>query len=166
LIRAAARLRGQGIDVTVRIAGQSDSGRPDYRNELADLAKTIGVADRVEFLGAIPEEFVRAELEQAHVFVLASLEEPLGVAIMEAMAMEMPIVVTGAGGVPELVHDGIDGLLVPPRDPDRLAARIAEVLRDADLARRLSAASRAAIATGFHSGISADRLMEQVAALR
>jgi glycosyltransferase involved in cell wall biosynthesis len=166
LIRAAARLRGQGIDVTVRIAGQSDSGRPDYRNELADLAKTIGVADRVEFLGAIPEEFVRAELEQAHVFVLASLEEPLGVAIMEAMAMEMPIVVTGAGGVPELVHDGIDGLLVPQRDPDRLAARIAEVLRDADLARRLSAASRATIATGFHSGISADRLVEQVAALR
>jgi glycosyltransferase involved in cell wall biosynthesis len=166
LIRAAARLRGQGIDVTVRIAGQSDSGRPDYRNELADLAKTIGVADRVEFLDAIPEEFVRAELEQAHVFALASLEEPLGVAIMEAMAMEMPIVVTGAGGVPELVHDGIDGLLVPPRDPDRLADRIAEVLRDVELARRLSAASRATIATGFHSGISADRLVEQVAALR
>lgn len=80
--------------------------------------------------------------------------------------MEMPIVVTGAGGVPELVHDGIDGLLVPPRDPDRLADRIAEVLRDAELARRLSAASRATIATGFHSGISADRLLEQVAVLR
>lgn len=162
LIRAAARLRGQGIDVKLRIAGQSDSGRPDYRNELMDIARTIGVADRVEFLGAIPEEFVRAELEQAHVFSLASLEEPLGVAIMEAMAMEAPVVVTGAGGVPELVTDGVDGLIVPPRDPDRLAARLAEVLRDPELAKKLSAAARPTILERFHAGVSADRLIEQV----
>src|SRR5207244_5147956 len=146
LIRAIAHLRDRGLDVGLRIAGQTDSGRPDYRIELVALAESLGVADRVELLGAIPEELVRGELERAHVFALASLEEPLGVAIMEAMAMDLPVVVTGAGGVPELVHDGVDGLLVPPRDPARLAERIADVLRAPELARRLSAAARPTIA--------------------
>jgi glycosyltransferase involved in cell wall biosynthesis len=55
-------------------------------------------------------------LEEAHVFALASLGEPLGVAIIEAMSLGTPVAVSGAGGVPGLVSDGQDGLLVPPAD--------------------------------------------------
>jgi glycosyltransferase involved in cell wall biosynthesis len=71
--------------------------------------------DSVVLLGAVSEEVVRKELSEAHAFVLGSLAEPLGVAIMEAMAMRVPVGVTGAGGVAELVDDGVDGLLVPVR---------------------------------------------------
>ncbi len=70
------------------------------------------------------EDTVNESLEKAQVFVLASWHEPLGFAIMEAMAMEMPVVVTGSGEVKELVDDGIDGLLVEPQSPEQLADAI------------------------------------------
>ena len=70
------------------------------------------------------EDTVNESLEKAQVFVLASWHEPLGVTIMEAMAMEMSVVVTGSGGVKELVDDGIDGLLVEPQSPEQLADAI------------------------------------------
>jgi colanic acid/amylovoran biosynthesis glycosyltransferase len=97
-------------------------------------------------------------LQAAHVFALASHEEALGVATMEAMAMSVPVVVTRVGGVPELVTDGVEGLLVPPRDPAALAAAVAHVLRDADLAERMGRAGRTKVEKAFHSRLSAERL--------
>jgi hypothetical protein len=85
--------------------------------------------------------------------VLGSLEEPLGVAIMEAMAMRVPVVVTGAGGVPELVDDGVDGLLVPAREPGRMADSLLRLLRDPGSRPRLSESGRRKIETSFHSGV-------------
>jgi glycosyltransferase involved in cell wall biosynthesis len=61
----------------------------------------LDLGDAITLLGAVSEEAVQASLEKAHVFVLASLGEPLGVATMEAMAMGVPVVVTNAGGVTE-----------------------------------------------------------------
>jgi len=108
----------------------------------------------------VSEDTVNESLEKAQVFVLASWHEPLGVAIMEAMAMEMPVVVTGSGGVKEFVDDGIDGLLVEPQAPEQLGDAIAQVLQNPELALRLSQESQKKIMAKFSHGRSAETLAQ------
>jgi glycosyltransferase involved in cell wall biosynthesis len=158
LIRAVAHLRKQGIEAHLHIAGEEDSQSGGYRKVLGQLIVELGLVDQIKLLGAVPEETVCAELQEAHVFALASLEEPLGVVIMEAMALEVPVVVTGRGGVAELVSNGVDGLLIDPRNPLQMSEAIAKVLRDRSLARQLSDTGRRTIETSFHSGVSAEVL--------
>jgi len=166
LIRAVGLLVERGIDAHLHIAGASDSSASlvqDYRTGLERLIEELGLAGRVRLLGAVSEEVVRSELAACHVFALASLAEPLGVALMEAMSMEVPVVATGAGGVPELIDDGVEGILVPPRDPVRLADALERILKDPELASRLGHAGRRRVMNEFHSGVSAQtiaRLLE------
>jgi colanic acid/amylovoran biosynthesis glycosyltransferase len=161
LIRAIALLRDRGIEAHLKIAGEDDSGGP-YRKQLEQLIAELHLQDRITLLGAVSENVVRSELEAAHVFALGSLHEPLGVAIMEAMAMEAPVVVTGAGGVPELVDDEANGLLVNPRNPSEMADAIAKILNDAALAARLSRAGREKVMRSFDSSISAKAIAQQL----
>jgi colanic acid/amylovoran biosynthesis glycosyltransferase len=154
VVKAVARVRDQGLDVRLHIAGEDDTGG-GMRRLLEQLKTELRLTEAVVLLGAVSEDVVRKELSEAHAFVLGSLEEPLGVAIMEAMAMRVPVVVTGAGGVPELVDDGKDGLLVPAREPGRMAESLLRLLRDPGLASRLSESGRRKIETSFHSGVSA-----------
>lgn len=153
LVRALAVLRHQGLDAELRIIGEG----PDRADIERAIAET-GVSAHVRLLGARPEAAVRDELEKAHVFALASHAEAIGVATMEAMCMGLPVVVTGVGGVPELVRDGVDGLLVPARDPPAMAKAIGSVLRDPDRARRMGESGAARVRAQFHSGVSAERL--------
>lgn len=159
LIRAVALLREQGIDATAHIAGEDEQGGSGFRKTLEALIDELGVNDHVELLGAVDEGRVRRELEEAHAFVLPSYHEPLGVAIMEAMAMQTPVVTTRQGGVTELVDEGVDGLLVNAKDVEPLAEQVAKLLRDPDLALRLSTTSRSKIREQFHSGLSAAAIM-------
>jgi glycosyltransferase involved in cell wall biosynthesis len=108
----------------------------------------------------VSEDTVNESLEKAQVFVLASWHQPLGVAIMEAMAMEMPVVVTGSGGVKELVDDGIDGVLVEPQAPEQLGDAIAQVLQNPELALSLSQKSRKKIMAKFSHDPSAETLAQ------
>jgi glycosyltransferase involved in cell wall biosynthesis len=161
LLRAVSKLREQGLDVRLQIAGADDVGGA-CREGLERLRDELRLGENIRLLGAVSEEEVRKGLAESHAFVLASLEEPLGVAIMEAMALNVPVVVTGTGGVPELVDDGVDGLLVPPRDPGTMAAALLKLLRDPDLAARLSRAARLKIESSFHSGVGAAALRRGV----
>ena len=77
-------------------------------------------------------------------------------------AMQAPVVTTGAGGVKELVDDGVDGLLVDPKQPQQLADAIARILRDPELAARLSSAGRRKIEQSFHSGVSAQVIARNI----
>ena len=122
------------------------------------LIDELSLNGKATLLGALPEEMVRSEFEAAHVFALASHNEALGVATMEAMAMELPVVVTGVGGVAELVADGIDGVLAEPKSPSRLAESLRRVLGEPSLAKRLGEAGRRKIEARFHSGLSAQRI--------
>jgi colanic acid/amylovoran biosynthesis glycosyltransferase len=166
LVRAVQLVAGRGIDARLTIAGEDETGGDAYHKTLASLIDALGVSDRVQLLGAVSESRVRDELEQAHVFALASLAEPLGVAIMEAMAMSVPVVVTGAGGVPELVDRDVDGLLVDPRDPAAMADRIEQLARNPARARELGERGREKVERAFQSDRSAAVLERCMAAVR
>jgi colanic acid/amylovoran biosynthesis glycosyltransferase len=155
LAAAIAQLRSEGVDVRLRIAGEDDAGGSGYRAQLEKTIRDLGLVEAVELLGAISDARVRQELEAAHVFALASHHEPLGVAIMEAMALSLPVVVTSGGGVVELVDDTIDGLLVPPKDATRMAQQIITIARDPERARAMGLNARAKIEKSFDSGLSA-----------
>jgi colanic acid/amylovoran biosynthesis glycosyltransferase len=163
-VRAVALLRQQGIDARLTIAGQDDTQGGSYRKMLDGLIAELELEGCVKLLGAVSEETVRQHLENSHAFVLASLQEPLGVAIMEAMAMGVPVVATREGGVPELIEHDTDGLLVDARAPEQLAAALLRVMRDQELAQRLSRAGWRTVAERFHSGVSARVLADGVSA--
>lgn len=160
LVRAIAILRERGIDARLQIAGEDEQGGTGFHLKLAKEIADARLEASVTLLGAVSEERVRDALVGAHVFALASLAEPLGVAIMEAMSIGVPVVVTGAGGVPELVRDGIDGLLVSPENPPELAEGIERVGRDRELAVRLARSARERVVAEFDSARSA-RVMAQ-----
>ncbi|HLV65434.1 MAG TPA: exopolysaccharide biosynthesis GT4 family glycosyltransferase EpsE [Polyangiaceae bacterium] len=159
LIAAASKLRRKGIDVRVQIAGAEVVVR-GYRDRLLSLVEREGLTGAVDLLGAVPEDRHRQLLEQAHLFVLASLDEGISVAAMEAMALETPAVVTDVGGMRELVAHEEDALLVPPEDPDALAEAMLRVLEEPERALSLSRSSRRKIAAAFHHRRSAQALAE------
>lgn len=161
LVRAVRLLRTNGIDAKLRIAG-ADDAIGQYQSLLQRLIVDSELQDSVTLLGAISEEAVRKRLEESHVFSLASLHEPLGVAIMEAMAMSLPVVVTRAGGVTELVDDGVDGILVDSRDPEGLARALQRVAQDPTLAAGLATAARAKVESSFRSDKSAEVLNQLI----
>ncbi|MCG7288065.1 glycosyltransferase family 4 protein [Cellulomonas sp. ACRRI] len=162
LLRAVRRLADRGLDARLVVLGEDERGGAGHRRDLEALVGALGLADRVRLPGAVGEDRVRAELGAAHVFALASHAEPLGVAVMEALAMALPVVVCAGGGVGELVADGRTGLLVPPRDPEALAAAVARLAADPALATALGAAGREHVAAGYASGRGARTLLDLV----
>jgi len=111
------------------------------------LARELGIADRVQFLGYRRD--VRRVWEVADVAVLASDYEGTPLALLEAMASGVPAIATSVGGVPDIVHDGVNGILVPPGDPERLGLAMADLLADKSRRRRLS---EGALATAANFG--------------
>jgi colanic acid/amylovoran biosynthesis glycosyltransferase len=150
VFEAIARLRDRGVDVYHSVLGEGP-----WRAALEARIAELNLSDRVQLRGAVAEEGVRQALETANIFVLGSHEEGIGVATMEAMSLEMPVVVTGVGGVPELVTDGVHGRLVPTRDPNAMAEAVMEVAGDPDRAVAMGKAGRARIVEKFSSEVSA-----------
>ena len=159
-LAAMARVQARGVPVHLTIAGEDDDGGQGYRTVLEAAIQQSPVKDQVTLLGAVGSDVVVTHLQSAHGFVLASHAEPLGVAYMEAMACGCPTIGTRAGGVPELITDGQDGLMVPPQDADALAEAILKIAKDPGLAQRLSEAGRARILQAFHMRRSAQVIAE------
>src|SRR5207253_6549325 len=118
------------------------------RKELEAEATRHGVADRVRFLGF--QSDVQLPLDALDVFAMPSRCEALPYALLEAMATELPAVGAAVGGVPEVIVPGQTGFVVPPRDPDALAASLRTLLKDADLRRWMGAAGRERVVRDFH----------------
>ena len=137
-------------------------GEGPAREMLEHEIERRGLGDRVTLLGAVAEEVVREELEQAHVFALGSHDEAIGVATMEGMAMGLPVVVTDVGGVSELVDDGVSGLLVPRLDPEAQANAIERLIGDPGLCREMAARGRRVVEERFDSRIGARLLFERI----
>jgi glycosyltransferase involved in cell wall biosynthesis len=145
LLRAAAALAARGRAVRVRIVGAGEEEAP-----LRALAASLGVD--ATFLGAASPQTVREEMSRAAAFALACRVAKNGdidgipVALMEAMAAGVPVVSTRLSGIPELVEDGVSGLLAAPGDAESFADALERVLFDAPLAASLAAAGRRRVA--------------------
>jgi colanic acid/amylovoran biosynthesis glycosyltransferase len=143
LVEACARLAAEGIATRSLLVGEGEE-RSRLEAQIADLS----LGDRIELLGAQPRHRVAEVLKFADAVALPSIvtrsgkKEGIPFALMESLAMEIPVVATDISGVPELVEDGVTGLLVPQRDPAALAAAIRRLVEDPELGRRLGAAGR------------------------
>ncbi len=166
LMTAIRQLLDQGVDVRLEIAGEDDDGGNGFRHQLEAHLKKLHLQDHVRLLGALDADEVRAKLQQAHLFALASYSEPLGVAYMEAMSMGVPTIATDAGGVPELIEDGRTGCLVPPRNPGAMARAIRALVQDPEALERLSANGRTHIETAFHSRLGAETIAAEIGRLK
>ena len=96
----------------------------------------------------------------ADIFALASFAEGIPVALMEAMAMEIPCVTTSINGIPELIRDGVDGLLVAPSDVHGLSAALMRLMDETTLRESLGKAGRLRVQQNYEISKSADRLAD------
>jgi glycosyltransferase involved in cell wall biosynthesis len=136
-LRAAARLAEARADLRFMVVGGAILGwEGSYPDDLRHLAADLGIADRVYFAGHQAD--VHPWYDALDVVVHASYSEPFGLVLVEAMALGKPLVATNLGGPLEIVEDGGSGLLVPPRDPERLAEAVGRILADRRLASTLS----------------------------
>jgi glycosyltransferase involved in cell wall biosynthesis len=134
---------------------------------LERMARELGVAERAHFLGYRRD--VPALLSRAALSVSASHAEGLSNAILEAMASRLPVVATAVGGTPELVRDGVNGLLVPPGSPGALARRMSEALADPTRARRMGERGRRVVEREFdlrQMRLGYDALYDELATFR
>jgi glycosyltransferase involved in cell wall biosynthesis len=115
-------------DVQARIVGDGPQ-----RASLQRLAEDLGVADRIEFLGACPNERMPMLLGDAELAVIPSLMEATSIAALEAMSCELPVAASAVGGLPEIIDEQV-GALFPPGDPEALAGTVVGLLRRNDLA--------------------------------
>lgn len=137
LLRAMAELLQRGYPLRLRLIGDGCD-----RPRLEAFIREHGLGDFVVLEGARSHEAAKRFLEQADIFVLASFAEGLPVALMEAMAMEVACVSTYVAGIPELIRDGLDGLLVPPSSHQALAAAVERLVVDPGLRRGLAVSGR------------------------
>ena len=134
LIAAVARLREQGHDVDVVLAGRLGA----HADAVNQAVTAHGLSERVHILGFRPD--VRALLPAFDVFVLPSEKEGLPAAVLEAMAMGVPVVATDVADTPRVVQDGVTGWIVPVGDVPAMAERLGWLLADQPRARRLGVA--------------------------
>ena len=125
-IQALSLARRQGEDVTYTIVGPEEGAGHGVRYAMHDL----GLTDVVTLAGPKPVAGVRAALARADVFLISSVDEGVSRAALEAMAMGLPVITTDAGGMGEAVEHGVEGLVVPRRDPQALADAIVTLARD------------------------------------
>jgi len=150
LLRAFATVARKYDRVRLLIIGDGP-----LRRQLHALTTSLGLRDRVEFLGAVPHVAVLSWMRKAAMLVLPGIrtatgrEEGLGMVLLEAAATGLPIVGSRVGGIPECMLEGKTGFLVPERDEDALAQRMAELLEDPVRRHRMGAAGRALVEDRF-----------------
>jgi glycosyltransferase involved in cell wall biosynthesis len=153
LLEAVALLVERGLEVHVTLAGDG-AARPDFER----LAERLGVATRVSFPGAVGQDDICALYADASIFCLPSFAEGVPGVLMEAMAMETPVVSTRIAGISELIDDGHTGLLVAPGRADQLADALERLLTDPELCHAMGSAAREKVIREFNTETSAERL--------
>lgn len=152
LIAAVAQL-----EATAVLVGTDLERDGAYEAELRAEVNRLGVEGRVVFAGQ--RDDVPALVAGCDIFCLPSRAEGLPLVALEAMAHGKPVVATAVGGTPEVVVDGVTGLLVPPGDADALRAALADLLADPERARRLGVAGRDRVRTSFSASATDARIL-------
>ena len=137
LIDAVKRLVDETIDVQLDLVGTGDA-----RSENEAHVARLGLKERVHFRGYVPREKIAEYYAAAHVFVLPSYNEGMSVALLEAMASGLPVVVTPTGGTRELVESQVNGFIFDWADVDGLTTHLRRLAKDRSLVRSMGQASR------------------------
>jgi colanic acid/amylovoran biosynthesis glycosyltransferase len=141
---AVRRLRDRGVPVQFHIIGNGAE-----RSRLLYTIVDLELQGQVHLLGRLSAAEVRSQLQQADVFLLASLCEGISNAVLEAMACGLPVVTTDCGGVREAVTDGVEGFVVPGGDPEAMAAALAQLAFDREKRQKMRERGRARIIEHF-----------------
>jgi len=159
LVRATALLAGDGVPMRLSIVGKGPE-----RERLEALAADLGIAERIEWTGAVPEAEVPRQLARMDIAVAPYPALPdfyfSPLKLFEYMAAGLPVVTTAVGDLPQLVEDGRTGVLVPPDEPAGLAGAIASLAADPERCRRLGAAARARVIERHSWHATAARILE------
>lgn len=148
----AQRIPGAHLDLV---------GDGPLRREIEALARELGIESAVKFHGALSEAETLARIAAADILVLPSFMEGLPLVIIEAMALGKPVIASGVAGIPELVRNGANGILVPPSHWAALGDAMAALALDAEERRRLGAAANVSVMEEF----AIDRAVEPLIAL-
>ncbi len=147
-IKAMAAVAKEVPGLKVRIVGDAPASKAAYKKELQDLVGKLGLEQRTEFLGTRRD--IPAILAELDLLVLATtVPEAFGRVIVEAQAAGVPVVATGVGGVIDIIEDGETGLLVPPANPDAMAAATLRVFHDRELSRHMSENARRGVSENY-----------------
>lgn len=141
-LKAARRLADRAPGVRFRILGDGP-----LRAELEAESRALGLSDRLSFMGNVLD--MPAALEEIDGVVLSSAWEGLPMVLLEAMAAARPVVATDVGEVGSVLRHGIDGLVVPPGDPEALAQAMAALIKAPERAAAMGLAGRTRVSTGF-----------------
>ena len=155
LLQAALQLRREIPKLRIECAGDGDL------DEVERAVATMGLADRVRVHGWVEPRRRDELLARAGIFVLPSHAEGLPMGVLEAMAAGCPVIASAVGGIPDVIEDGVNGLLIPAGDTQALAAAMRRLIDDPDFARKLGGAARATIAARYTTEPMLERL-EQV----
>lgn len=156
LIEAFALVCGKmpGKNIRLLIAGGGEIAPHEARcNEL-------GIADKVTFLGKVPNDTIPELLANVDVFAALSRKESFGVAALEAMSCGKPVVVSDADGFKEIIEDGKDGFIVPKENPEAAADKILSLLNDSELMANVGRAARESVVAKYSWRVSVDTMMD------
>lgn len=151
-VEAIGRLVATGVPLEFTILGndpKDEVGEPSERQRIAHTVADAGLEEHVQLVERAPSREVARRLQMSHAFLLPSLDEGLPTVVLEAMACGVPVVATDCGGVSEAVTDGVEGFIVPPRDPEALAVALARLWREPALRKRMGEAGRRTATSHF-----------------
>lgn len=164
LLQACALLRDRGVDVRLRLMGDGEEGP-----RLKAMAAELGLDDRVWFAGSVPNDRIWELVGPEDVCVLPCVycgdgeRDGIPVILLEALSREHAVISTRVSGIPELIEDGVHGLLVPERDPEALADAIERAVTDGELRRQMARAGRERVKREFNLEDKANELMRLIA---
>lgn len=158
ILQALKLLQDRGIEFAYEVFGAGDC-----LNELLDLAKKLGINDSVKFLGVATQPVIIERLRKRGVFLCGSKtmgngdRDGIPNTLAEAMAMELPVVATVASGIPELLQDGVQGILVPESNPQLLSEAIEKIWRNPVMAETMGRAGRRRIEEMFSASVCIEK---------
>ena len=137
LIRAVANVRKHGLKANLTVVGEGQQ-----KEALTALTRVLGIEEHVKFEGFVPYSNMPTYYKRSDIFCFPTLGEPFGKAIIEAMACGKPVIATNSGGPAEIIQDRVDGILVPPSNPEAIAQQITRLIEDKNERRRLGERAR------------------------
>jgi colanic acid/amylovoran biosynthesis glycosyltransferase len=157
LLESLAKLVVQHPDLELTVVGDGND-----RKMLEARTDSLNLTSHVKFVGYQSQSEVRERLQATDIFVMASFAEGVPVVLMEAMAAGVPVVATQIAGVSELVENQVSGYLVPAGDPETLADRIQDLVKDSEMRSRFGTAGRAKVVEDFNIQTETARLHQLI----